>query len=118
MTLTFTILAALYFALAFAVERGRGRNLDIIACDFRDQLIATRAELTDTQRELAHVQHLHATLLAENNTLVTDLMYTEKEAQHLRAYVRKHNDVTAGVVLLAGAAQARQLHIAKAELMP
>lgn len=141
MILTFAILSALYFALAFAVERGRGRNLDLIACAYRDELLATRNELADTQAQLqqhrerglcaelaaqlqdarraaAHWQEQHDALLKENSTLSVDLASTEREAQYLRRYVRKQKDVTAGVVLLAGAPQVKRMHIADVRLMP
>lgn len=141
MILTFAVLAALYFALAFAVERGRGRNLDLIACAYRDELIATRnelagaqaqlqqhrerglcaelaAQLQDARRTAAHWQEQHGALLKENSTLGVDLARTEREAQHLRAYVRRQNDMRAGVVLLAGAPQVKRMHIADVRLMP
>lgn len=76
------------------------------------------AQLQDATRTAAYWQQRHDALLAENSTLSVDLASTEREAQYLRGYVRKQNDVTAGVVLLYGAPQVRQLHAASGEQMP
>jgi hypothetical protein len=119
MILTIVTLAALYFALAFCVERNRGRNLDIIACDYRGQLIEALAQLDDSQRNAAYWQERTDKLIDENYTLGIDLYRTETEAQYLRGFVRRQKDTTAGVVLLYGAPNAkRQLHVAEASLMP
>jgi hypothetical protein len=119
MILTIVTLAGLYFALAFCVERNRGRNLDIIACEYRSQLIEALAQLDDATRNAAYWQERTDKLVTENNTLVVDLYRTETEAQYLRGFVRRQKDTTAGVVLLYGTPNPkRQLHVAEARMMP
>jgi hypothetical protein len=102
MILTIVTLAALYFALAFCVERNRGRNLDIIACDYRDQLIEALAQLDDAQRNAAYWQERTDKLVEENNTLVVDLMHTERRNVYLEQIHQARKGETAGVKLLCG----------------
>lgn len=99
MILTIVTLCGLYFALAFAVERGRSRNLDLIACDFRDQMVEAYARLDDAQRNCDHWQARTDALLLENSTLLVDLTRTEQRNQYLESLHRQRKGETAGVLL-------------------
>jgi hypothetical protein len=102
MILTIVTLAALYFALAFCVERNRGRNLDIIACDYRGQLIEACAQLDDATRNAAYWQERTDKLVEENNTLAVDLHFTQERNVWLESIHMARKGETAGVKLLCG----------------
>jgi hypothetical protein len=50
-------------------------------------------ELDDARREVAHVRHLHSTLLDENTTLLVDLMHTERQLVYYRSARRLREPV-------------------------
>jgi hypothetical protein len=102
MILTIVTLAGLYIALAFCVERNRGRNLDIIACEYRSQLIEALAQLDDATRNAAYWQERTDKLVTENNTLVVDLHFTQERNVWLESIHMARKGETAGVKLLCG----------------
>lgn len=80
-------------------EGCRADNLEIVNHDLRDQLAETCAALDDGHRALAHLRHLHDSLLAENNTLLIDLMHAETRKSYLESLHRQRRGETAGVLL-------------------
>lgn len=77
----------------------RADNLEIVNYDLRDQLDEACAALDDGQRSLVHLRHLHDSLLAENNTLLIDLMHSEARSSYLESLHRQRKGETAGVLL-------------------
>lgn len=82
--------------------RNRAANLEILNSDLRDQLQSTQFALDDITRERDHYRHLHASLLAENNTLLVDLMHTERMCVFYRSRRRRNKEAAAGLYLLEG----------------
>jgi hypothetical protein len=118
MILTIVTLAALYFALAFCVERNRGRNLDIIACDYRDQLIEALAQLDDATRNAAYWQERTDKLVQENNTLAVDLHFTQERNVWLESCFRQRKATLEGYRLLDNDLAPRHLQMADVRMLP
>jgi len=80
-------------------EGCRADNLEIVNHDLRAALDEACAALDDGQRALTHLRHLHDSLLAENNTLLIDLMQSETRSSYLESLHRQRKGETAGVLL-------------------
>jgi hypothetical protein len=95
MTVIATMLAFAFVVSTCAACYHRNRAMNLQLCV--DQL---ECELDDARREVAHVRHLHSTLLDENTTLVVDLMHTEKCLTYYRSAHRRSEPVR---YIMAGA---------------